>query len=89
MSDTLLPSQRHADGVARGAWLADPAQQPALHALDRIHTELLRPAPRPGLLLRLLGGAPETSPVQGLYLWGGVGRGKTFLIDLFFAGLPI
>jgi cell division protein ZapE len=89
MNEALLPSQRYADGVARGDWLADPAQQPALRALDRVHAELLRPAPARGLLQRLLGGAADAPPVHGLYLWGGVGRGKTFLIDLFYAGLPV
>lgn len=84
-----LPSQRYAEGVARGDWLDDPAQQPALRALDRIQRELLASAPAPGLLGRLLGNGPRTAHVRGLYLWGGVGRGKTFLIDLFFAGLPL
>ncbi len=40
-----------------------------------------------GLLSRLLGNAPK--PVPGLYIWGGVGRGKTFLMDLFFETLDI
>lgn len=88
MSAAALPSQRYAEGVARGDWQDDPAQHPALAALDRIHAELLAAPPAPGLLRRLLGAqAPE--PVRGLYLWGGVGRGKTFLIDLFFNGLPL
>ena len=79
------PSQRYAAGVARGDWQHDPAQQPALAELDRLHAALLDP-PRPGLLARLRGEVPP--PPAGLYLWGGVGRGKTFLIDLFFDGLP-
>ncbi|MEF9978236.1 MAG: cell division protein ZapE [Thermomonas sp.] len=87
MSDPQLPSRRYADGVARGDWQHDPAQQPALHALDRIHAALQAPAPARGLFQRLFGDGPEPAP-QGLYLWGGVGRGKTFLIDLFFTGLP-
>ena len=87
MSDPLLPSRRYADGVARGDWQHDPAQQPALHALDRVHAALLAPVPTRGVFQRLFGNGPEPAP-RGLYLWGGVGRGKTFLIDLFFAGLP-
>lgn len=82
----LLPSQRYAEGVARGDWQDDPAQAPALRELDRIHQQLLQHE-RPGALGRLLGRRPQ--PVPGLYLWGGVGRGKTFLIDLFHAGLPL
>ena len=82
----LLPSARYAAGAARGDWNDDPAQHPALAELDRLHRALLDP-PRPGLLDRLRG-KPVPAP-PGLYLWGGVGRGKTFLIDLFFDGLPI
>src|SRR5690606_791880 len=58
-----------------------------LAELDRLHAELTRPQPRRGLLGRLRGDA--TPAVQGLYLWGGVGRGKTFLVDLFHASLPL
>ena len=80
-----LPSQRHAAGVARGEWEDDPAQREALRELDRIHAGLAR-ASGSGLLDRWFGRTPP--PPRGLYLWGGVGRGKTFLVDLFFAGLP-
>jgi cell division protein ZapE len=81
-----LPSQRYAAGSARGDWQDDPAQHPALRELDRIHAALCEPA-RGGVLGRLLGRDPDAP--RGLYLWGGVGRGKTFLIDLFYDGLPI
>lgn len=82
----LMPSQRYAQGVARGDWNDDRAQHAALRELDRLHEFLLRPLKR-GWLDSLLGKKPETP--RGLYLWGGVGRGKTFLIDLFFDGLPL
>lgn len=84
----MLPSQRYAAGVARGDWLRDPAQLPALVELDRIHAAVTAPEPGPGLFARMFGTEP-VALVQGLYLWGGVGRGKTFLIDLFHEGLPI
>lgn len=88
MSDAPLPSARYAQGVARGDWDDDPAQHPALAVLDRLHATLATPPPRKGLLDALFG-KPVTPGPRGLYLWGGVGRGKTFLIDLFYAGLPI
>lgn len=81
-----LPSQRYATGVASGEWTDDPAQRPALAELDRLHRALLDP-PEVGLMDRLRGRRP--APPAGLYLWGGVGRGKTFLIDLFFDGLVV
>ena len=82
---TALPSQRYSEGVARGDWLDDPSQHAALRELDRIHAALAD-AGEANWLGRLLGKRPPAP--RGLYLWGGVGRGKTFLIDLFFEGLP-
>lgn len=79
------PGERYAAAVSRGDITRDPAQQETLQALDRLHQALLHP-PRQGLLDRLRGRVPE--PPKGLYVWGGVGRGKTYLIDLFFDGLP-
>jgi cell division protein ZapE len=81
-----LPTMAYAAGVARGDWSHDPAQQPALRELDRLHDVLVSP-PRRGFFDALLR-RPAPAPT-GLYLWGGVGRGKTFLIDLFYDGLPI
>ena len=89
MADAPLPSQRYADGVARGDWLHDPAQQDALAALDRVHAALLVPPPARSLAQRLFARDEPAPATRGLYLWGGVGRGKTFLIDLFYAGLPL
>ena len=82
-----LPSQLYRLGVSRGDWQHDPAQATALQTLDRIHADLLEQ--RPSSLLDRIGAAfRDAAPVQGLYLWGGVGRGKTFLTDLLFESLP-
>ncbi len=82
------PSENYRAGVARGDWQDDPAQYEALRELDRIHAALTRPPKSRGLFERMFGEGPPP-PERGLYLWGGVGRGKTFLIDLFYDGLPI
>lgn len=84
----LTPSQAYARGVAEGRWRDDPAQHDALRELDRIHIALLEDA-QDGWLDRLSSFWKKPEPVKGLYLWGGVGRGKTFLIDLFYDGLPL
>ncbi|NZA25102.1 AFG1 family ATPase [Luteimonas sp. SJ-92] len=81
------PSEVYAAGIARGDWQDDPAQRAVLRELDRIHDALAQAPARGGLLGRLFGSGGDAVP--GLYLWGGVGRGKTFLIDLFFRGLPL
>ena len=82
-----LPSQAYAQGAARGEWQDDPAQHAALRELDRIHQDLLE-ATETGWREKLsFWKKPE--PVRGLYFWGGVGRGKTFLVDLFYDNLPI
>jgi cell division protein ZapE len=67
----------------------DPAQLAAVARLDALRRRLLR-APRAWLprSFRVLVRRRPDRPVRGLYLWGGVGRGKTWLMDLFFESLP-
>lgn len=68
----------------------DPAQEAAVKHLQRLFDELVR-RPRINKLKtishRLL--KRTSPPVQGLYFWGGVGRGKTYLVDTFFNALPM
>lgn len=76
---------------ARG-YHADEAQLRALAQLEALRLQLLA-RPKPGALARLLGrphiGAPAgEGQCRGLYLWGAVGRGKTWLMDLFYESLP-
>ena len=75
--------------VDRGELTADAAQVRAVEALERLYRDLLRATPPSGLLgqvAKLAG--KRRQPVRGLYLWGSVGRGKTFMMDLFFNALP-
>jgi cell division protein ZapE len=69
---------------------ADPAQEKALAALERLYDQLAASqGSRASLLGSLLSwSAPPPQPVRGVYLWGGVGRGKSLLMDLFAASLP-
>ena len=93
MSETpsLAPSARYLEGVAAHRWESDPTQLALLPEFDRMHAALcVEPANDNGLFDRLkslLGNDPPEA-VPGLYLWGTVGRGKTFLMDLFVASLP-
>ena len=84
----MRPSAAYADGIASGRWTRDPAQLAVLVELDRIHDQLLERAGA-GVFTRLAHRLRAPDPVQGLYLWGGVGRGKTFLVDLFYEHLAL
>jgi cell division protein ZapE len=84
------PSAQYALGIANGQWQADPAQQASLAELNRIHDALLASEhENGGPLRRLLTAFRGREAVRGLYLWGSVGRGKTFLTELLFEFLPI
>ena len=78
------PGERYGDGVAAGEWQDDPAQRAALAPLDRLYRELLA-RPSPSIWQRLRG---RIDAPRGIYLCGPVGRGKTFLCDLFHDALP-
>ena len=65
----------------------DPAQEGAAARLGAIQTALEAVPKRGSVLWRLTGRKPD--PVRGLYLWGGVGRGKSMLMDLFIECLEI
>ena len=71
--------------VAAGELKPDPDQKKAVQALDRLAAELSNG--RPGFLARLFGGPVKHS--CGVYLWGGVGRGKSMLMDLAFDHIPV
>ena len=75
-------AQSYEAAVTAGRITEDPAQRLALEELDRIREVLETPARR-----RLFGRAPE--PPKGLYLWGGVGRGKSMLMDMAFEGIDV
>lgn len=71
--------------ITNGDFKADPAQEKAIEALDNTWIALTA-HPVSGWWAKIRG--RQRSPVTGLYLWGGVGRGKTWMMDLFFDSLP-
>jgi len=94
---SVTPTSQYLKALNEGSHQPDDVQKEAVSRLDIIYQELVNstpPAPRTsGLMARvgkLWGKREDTKhmPVRGLYMWGGVGRGKTWLMDLFYQSLP-
>jgi len=90
MADSI--SSRYAALVAAGEIERDPAQEAAVAKLARLNERLAqhRLARKSSSLGWLFGKRENAEPdLKGLYIWGEVGRGKTMLMDLFFATCPV
>ena len=87
MAAQLHSFLEHARAAAqRHNYQLDEAQLRASNELDRLYRELIQEQRRGRSIWRLF---QRESPVRGLYFWGGVGRGKTFLMDVFFESIPL
>ncbi len=86
------PWQRYQADLQREGFSHDPAQEAAVRLLEDLYQRLLQrhqsreSGGLSALFAKLRKQQPE--PETGLYLWGGVGRGKTYLVDTFFDCLP-
>ncbi len=86
----MSPAEIYASRLASGEFEEDPSQARVVELLDELFHRLVAAAPEPGLWARVRAtwSKPPSEPQTGLYVWGGVGRGKTMLMDLFFDCLP-
>ncbi|CCW30620.1 conserved hypothetical protein [Xenorhabdus nematophila F1] len=93
----ITPSSLYQSALSEGQYQPDDVQRNTVARLDILHRDLLntRSAHSPqsnglkGILDKLFGRTSvQYRPVQGLYMWGGVGRGKTWLMDMFYQSLP-
>jgi cell division protein ZapE len=83
--DQLSPMALYRRDLDSG-FSADPAQSVVVDYLQGIYFALLNQARhRPGLMDRLF--SRNRNNIKGIYLWGGVGRGKTYLVDTFYESL--
>jgi cell division protein ZapE len=78
--------ERYEALIAAGELRADPDQRRAAEQLDRIVRDVNAPR-KAGFLARLTGRGPANP--RGVYMWGGVGRGKSMLMDLAFSAVTI
>jgi cell division protein ZapE len=80
--------KRYEQALIDGARTTDPAQLAVVQSLAALEICLKTPRPR-SVMSRVLNAArgDRDPPCRGVYLWGPVGRGKTWLMDMFFAGL--
>ncbi len=86
--DTYSPLSKYEKAIANGEFQEDAAQAQVVRLLDELFHRLMAnpPSSRAGWLSRWR--KKTVDPQQGLYVWGGVGRGKTMLMDLFYDCLP-
>ena len=81
----LSPAERYAQVLASGQFMPDEAQAQAVNELDRVWQELIQ---RYKSSKRIFHRFRKVQAPQGVYMWGGVGRGKTWLMDQFFDSIP-
>jgi cell division protein ZapE len=86
-SGAVLPSQRYSAKLQAGEFQEDLAQAQVIALLDDLFLQLSaknHPQHPRGVVASFVARFKPSEPTTGLYVWGGVGRGKTMLMDLFF-----
>lgn len=91
--EIMATATAHLESAETSFVAFDPAQEEAAALLEGVR-RALQAAPEPRRARGWIGKvrsrwSPPTEPVKGLYLWGGVGRGKTYLMDWFAASPPL
>jgi cell division protein ZapE len=87
----LTPWQKYQIDLQNPEFLYDSAQENAVKELQRLFDELTHPEQKRTWRVKLqsrFGKGMRKPSIQGLYFWGGVGRGKTYLVDTFYECLP-
>lgn len=82
----MTPLQYYQQLLRHHGYQSDPLQEQAMTCLDRLYLELIAAGWPPGFLQRLSG---RVKPLTGVYLHGATGRGKTWLMDAFYACVDI
>lgn len=86
----MSPLDCYQDALEARGFMADPLQAAAVQLTQQLHQQLLNLEKTTDLFSRVRKHySRRKSPISGLYLWGGVGRGKTWLVDSFYASLPM
>ena len=85
----LLIEDAYRQRAAESGLVPDAGQARVVAALQDLQERLVSYHSPLHRLLHFLRFRSAIAPVRGIYLWGGVGRGKTFLMDLFFNTLPV
>lgn len=92
-SSPLSPIARYQRDLQREEFRRDESQALAVKYLQELYEALLadeaaRREVGLGSLFKKILGRDNRTPIKGLYFWGGVGRGKTYLMDNFYESLP-
>lgn len=82
------PLSCYAADLEKPNFTEDDAQRLAVENLQRLFDELIVEQPEESLLAKIFSKSNKKTPIKGLYFWGGVGRGKTYLMDTFYHCLP-
>ena len=84
------PMQKYHQDLLTDDFSEDPCQLQAVEMLDDLFQRLIQ-ANKPQSIFQKISGVFSITkePVKGIYFWGGVGRGKTYLMDMFYDLLPI
>ena len=83
----MSPSQKYQELLKQPGFISDPVQLHSAGLLDDLHQRIVNTGSS-GWWQRTFKNAGQWDSVKGLYFWGGVGRGKTLLMDIFYQSLP-
>ena len=90
----MTPLELYRKDLERDDFSYDPAQEMAVKHLQRLYDDLVgqwQANQNRSAFSKMLSGLNKSKskrPIQGIYFWGGVGRGKTYLVDTFYDALP-